>query len=144
MDLFLQRELHEGAAYLVAFLLRHAGRSVRGFEMIGEAPKRPRPHGCENFLLVLEIAIGRHRAHAQPGRQFAHVEAGMAPLDEDGGRGFTQSVAEIGDIGSGENARHGSSWPCGVTQSGLAVPKQGCAGRKNAGRKHRGSGTSYV
>ena len=102
----IEGEIQIGLANGDALGANAARRRARRLQGVGEAVEAVCANGGEDIVLVLEIAVGRHRRDAEVGRQLAHSHRIRAPLGEQPLGGLAEPLAEIGDISVGKNPGH--------------------------------------
>jgi hypothetical protein len=75
---------------------------VGALQRLGVTVEAARPHGGQNGVLVLEIAVGRHGTYAEGGGELADGDRLGSVLGEQALGGIAQAFAEVGDVLLGE------------------------------------------
>src|SRR6185369_8383043 len=82
---------------------------ARRLQRLGEAVEAVGPYSGENVVFVLEVAVGRHGRDAELGRQLPHGHRVGTALGEQLLRRLAEALAEIGDVGVGQDSGHRAS-----------------------------------
>jgi hypothetical protein len=85
---------------------------ARRLQRLGEAVEAAGAHGRQDVVLVLEVAVGRHRRDAQFGGELAHGHRVGTLLGEQPLGRLAKAVPEVGDVGLGKHSGHIDSHIC--------------------------------
>ena len=94
-----KREGHIGLAYRGALGARAHRGVAGGLQRLGKPVEAVGPDRRQDVVLVLEIAIGRHRRDAELGGQLAHGHRVRPVLGEQVLGGLAKAVPKVGDVG---------------------------------------------